>query len=188
MTNETASPTRSGDSTSLLIGFMTGLRSATPLAATAWAQKWGWLQPSGVFAKSGSTPARAVLTLGAAGEFVADKLPFTPSRLRTSGLIVRAKLGGASAATVASATGENVLRSSLLGAVGAVLGSYAGYHFRVGLTSALTKKAEAEGRSAEGTKIAVAVVEDVIAVAGSLWVLSKARAAAEASSTVLADE
>lgn len=173
MTNELSSPTRSGDMDALLIGFMAGLRSATPLGAIAWAQKWGWLRPQGLFAKSGSTPARALLTLGTAGELVADKLPFTPSRLMTPGLIVRAKTGGLSGAIVASSSNQSWLRGALLGAVGGVLGSYAGYHFRVGLTAKATDAAEKRGGSPAAAAFAVAVVEDAVAVLGSLWLLKQ---------------
>jgi uncharacterized membrane protein len=179
MTNESSSPTRGGDTNSLLIGFMAGLRSATPLAAIAWAQKWGWLQPRGVFAKTGSTQARVLLSMAASGEHLVDKLPFTPSRLRTDSLIVRAKLGGLSGASVACATGGSWVRGALLGATGAVLGSYAGYHFRTGLSSKLAARAEANGSSPEPAKLAVAVAEDLLSVAGSLWVLSRARTSQE---------
>jgi uncharacterized membrane protein len=177
MTNKPSSPTRGGDSTALLLGFMTGLRSATPPAGVAGAQKWGWLQPEGVFAKSGTDAARALLTLGAAGELVADKLPFTPSRLQTPSLIVRAKLGAAAAMVAGSdrRNGTPWMRSALLGGVGAVLGSYAGYHFRVGLTSKLVQQPEERGSSPVPAQIGVALVEDALTVLGTLWVLRGAR-------------
>lgn len=174
MTDEFSTSGRSGDLTSLLIGFMAGLRSMTPLAAITWAQAWGWLQPRGVFAKTGTPPARLLLSLSASGEHLVDKLPMTPSRLTTPSLIVRAKTGGLSAAVLASGTDGNWLRGALLGGVGAVLGSYAGYHARVGLTAKAVTAAEAKGVPAEVVKIGVAVAEDVVAVAGSLWVLRKA--------------
>jgi uncharacterized membrane protein len=159
----------------ILIGFMAGLRSMTSLAAIAWSQKWGWLRPRGVFANTGSTPARALLSAAASGEHIVDKLPFTPSRLQTRSLIVRANTGGLSGAIVASAAGASPARGALLGAVGAILGSYAGYHFRIGLTSKAVASAEARGSSTEAAKLLVAVAEDVIAVAGSFWVLSRQR-------------
>jgi uncharacterized membrane protein len=159
----------------ILIGFMAGLRSMTSLAAIAWAQKWGWLLPRGVFAMAGSTPAQVLLSAAASGEHFVDKLPFTPSRLQTPSLIVRANTGGLSGAIMASAGGESPTRGALLGAVGAVLGSYAGYHFRMALTSKAVASAEARGSSTEVAKLLVAVVEDMIAVAGSFWVLSKQR-------------
>lgn len=170
MADDLSSP-RSADLDSFLIGFCTGLRSATPSASIAWAQHWGWLRSEGIFAKPEAQ--RALLTLGAAGELVIDKLPFTPSRLETRGLVVRTLGGGFNGATIAASNNRSWGRGVLLGVAGAVVGSYAGYHFRVGAGSKLAQSAEESGSSPAAARLAVALVEDAAAVLGSLLVLKR---------------
>jgi uncharacterized membrane protein len=171
MTTESSAPTRNGDLSSFLIGFCNGLRSATPLAAIAWAQKLGWMQSEGIFAKSASDRARIGLTAAAAGELVVDKLPFTPSRLETRGLVLRTLGGAFTGAAVAAANRGSPGRGALLGMAGSVIGSYAGYHYRVGAGKGLAKPAEENGGSTAKALVGIAVVEDVAAVLGSLLVL-----------------
>lgn len=175
MTTESSSPTRSGDLNSFLIGFCNGLRSATPLAAIAWAQSLGWMRSEGVFAKSATEKARIGLTVAAAGEFVADKLPFTPSRLETRGLVLRTLGGAYTGAAVAAANNRSWGRGALLGMAGSVIGSYAGYHYRVGAGKGLAKSAEKNGSSTARALVGIALVEDAAAVLGSLLVLHQAR-------------
>ena len=63
---------------------------------------------------------------------------------------------------VAASGAQGVLLGAALGAVGGVAGSFAGYSARTGIVKAL------------GTQdIYVALVEDLIAVAGSVWVVSR---------------
>ena len=63
---------------------------------------------------------------------------------------------------VAASGAQGILLGAVLGAVGGVAGSFAGYSARTGIVKAL------------GTRdIYVALVEDLIAVAGSLWVVSR---------------
>ena len=145
-----------------LIGLFAGLRSLTPPAATAWATYLGWLKLEGPLSLIGSLPSVIVLTLLAAGELVADKLPKTPNRTSPLGLIARVVTGGLSGACVASAGGQGALLGALLGAAGGVAGCFGGYQARTRLVKTLGKP-----------DIYVAIIEDVVAVAGSLWVVSR---------------
>ena len=145
-----------------LIGFFAGLRSLTAPAVTAWAVHLGWMKLRGQLALIGSIPAVAIFTLLAVVEMVADKLPKTPSRTAPPGLIARIVAGGLTGACVAAAGGQGALLGSVIGAVGGVVGCFGGYQARTRLVKAL------------GTPdIYVALLEDLVAIAGSLWVVSR---------------
>ncbi len=145
-----------------LIGLFAGLRSLTPPAVTAWATYLGWLKLQRPLALIGSLPAVIVLTLLALAELVADKLPQTPSRTAPVGLIARVVTGGLTGACVAAAGAGSALLGALLGVVGAVAGAFAGYQARTRLVKALGVP-----------DVFVALLEDLIAIGGSLWVVSR---------------
>jgi uncharacterized membrane protein len=144
------------------IGFFAGLRSLTAPAATAWAVHLGWLKLQGPLALMGSLPAVAIFTLLAAVELVADKLPKTPKRTAPPGLIARIVMGGLTGACVATGGGQGALLGAVLGAVGGVVGCFRGYEARTRLVAALGIP-----------DIYVALLEDLVAIAGSLWVVSR---------------
>jgi uncharacterized membrane protein len=145
-----------------LIGFFAGLRSLTAPAATAWAVHLGWLKLDRPLSLIGSVPSVVILTVLAVVELVADKLPNTPSRTSPPGLIARIVTGGFTGACVAAGGGQGLFVGTISGAVGGVVGCFAGYQTRRGLVKAL------------GTRdIYVALVEDLVAIAGSLWVVSQ---------------
>jgi len=145
-----------------LIGLFAGLRSLTAPAVTAWAVHLGWLKLEGLLSLIGSLPSVVIFTLLAVAELVADKLPQTPSRTAPVGLIARIVTGGLTGACVAAGGGEGSLVGAVLGAVGGVVGCFGGYQARTRLVKAL------------GTPdIYAALVEDLVAVAGSLWVVSR---------------
>lgn len=146
----------------LLIGFLSGLRSFTAPAATAWAASLGWLHVPPPLTWIGSAAAVAVLTLLALLELAADKLPGTPPRTAPPGLIARIAMGALAGACVASAGGAGSAAGAVVGLVGGIVGCFAGYRARTRLVQAL------------GTPdVVVAVLEDVVAVAGSLWVVTR---------------
>ena len=147
---------------SFLIGFFAGLRSLTAPAATAWAVYLGWLKLDGPLALIGSFPAVAILTVLAIVELVADKLPRTLSRTAPPGLIARIVMGGLTGACVAAGGTQGILLGALLGATGGVAGCVAGYQARTRIVKAL------------GTRdIYIALLEDLVAITGSLWVVSR---------------
>ena len=145
-----------------LIGFFGGLRALTAPAATAWAAYLGWLKLERPLSLIGSLTAVAIFSLIALVELVADKLPQTPSRTAPSGLIARIVMGGLTGACVAAGAAQEIFLGVLLGAVGGIAGCFLGYRARTGLVKSL------------GTRdINVALIEDLVAVAGSVWVVSR---------------
>ena len=145
-----------------LIGFFAGLRSLTAPAVTAWAGYLGWLRLEGPLSLVGSLPSALIFTVAAVAELVADKLPRTPSRTSPPGLIARIVMGGLAGACVAASAGHGALLGAGLGALGGVVGCFAGYQARTRLVKAL------------GTPdVYVALVEDLVAIGGSLWVVTR---------------
>jgi uncharacterized membrane protein len=146
-----------------LIGVFGGLRSLTAPAATAWAARLGWLKLVSPLTWFGSLPSVILFTVAAAGELVADKLPKTPSRTAPPGLIARIVMGALCGAAVNLAgPQESWALGSILGAFGGIVGCFGGYQLRKRLVRAL------------GTRdLVVAVLEDLVAVGGSLWVVSR---------------
>lgn len=145
-----------------LIGLFAGLRSLTAPTATAWAAHLGWLKLQGALALIGSTASVAIFTLLAAAELVADKLPNTPNRTAPPGLIARIVMGGLTGACVAAGRGDGAVLGAVFGIVGGVVGCFGGFQTRRGFVRAL------------GTRdIYIALVEDLAAIIGSLWAVSR---------------
>ena len=145
-----------------LIGFFGGLRSLTAPAATAWAVYLGWLKLERPLSLIGSLPSVAIFTVLAIVELVADKLPQTPNRTAPPGLIARIVMGGLTGACVAASGAQGIFLGAVLGAVGGVAGCFLGYQVRTGLVKALDTR-----------DVYIALVEDLVAIAGSLWVVSR---------------
>ena len=146
---------------SFLVGLFAGLRSLTAPAAMAWAAYLGWLTLEGPLSLIGSVASVAILTLLAIVELIADKLPRTPRRTSPPGVIARIVMGGLTGACIA-ANRRGMFFGALLGAIGGVAGCFLGYRARIGLVQAL------------GTRdIYIALVEDLVAIAGSVWVVSR---------------
>ena len=121
-----------------LLGLAAGMRSQLPLALLAVAAT------NGDFARGDDQPlwlfrsrnALIGLSLSAIGELIGDKLPMTPSRLAAGPLGGRLAIGALAGAALASDTRGPIPVAAVLGAAGAGVGSYAGYHVRAGLGSA----------------------------------------------------
>jgi uncharacterized membrane protein len=145
-----------------LIGVLTGLRSLTPLAATAWYVHLGWMKLQSPLAWVGSLASAAIFTVLAIVELVWDKLPKTPSRTAPPGLIARIVLGGLTGACVATSGGAAAATGAGLGAISGIIGAFGGHQARTRLVKAL-----------HSPDYVVAVLEDLVAICGSLWVLSR---------------
>jgi uncharacterized membrane protein len=147
---------------SFLIGLFAGLRSLTAPAVTAWAVHLGWLRLERPLSLIGSIPSVAILTVLAILELVADKLPNTPNRTAPVGLTARILTGSLTGACIAAGAARLPLLGGVIGAIGAVIGCFGGYQARTRLVKAI------------GTRdINVALVEDLVAIIGCLWVLSR---------------
>lgn len=94
------------------------------------------------------------LQLATFGEMVADKLPFTPSRIEPAPLGGRVAMGALAGGALAASQEESVITGALIGGIGALLGTFAGYHIRRALTS-----------RAKIPDIVVALCEDAVAIA-----------------------
>jgi uncharacterized membrane protein len=146
-----------------LLGALTGARSATPLAMLA--LRHGDRTPPGTWRGwpvFRSPIGRAALVAAALGEFVGDKLPRTPSRIAPGGLVGRAVSGAIVGLAIASEhRGTDIrVQGALVGAVGAVAGSFAGFLAR-----------KLVGRVTHLPDPVVAVAEDVVTVVGTARVL-----------------
>jgi uncharacterized membrane protein len=145
------------------IGVIAGLRSLTAPAVVAWAAHRGWLNLHATsLSFMGATAAVAIFTILALAELVADQLPSTPARTKPPGLIARILLGGLSGAAVALAGGQSAAVGCALGAIGGVVGAFAAYRVRSGLVRAL-----------KVPDFVIAVLEDLVAVAGALFIVTR---------------
>jgi uncharacterized membrane protein len=136
------------------IGFVAGLRSLTAPAAVSWAAHLGFLHlQHSPLAFMSSTVAVAILSLLAVGEYVGDLLPKTPRRTEPGPLIARAVTGGLSGACLFISGNQSLPIGVLLGAVGAVMGAFAGYEARKRLVSGLKVK-----------DAVIAIPEDLVAI------------------------
>jgi uncharacterized membrane protein len=140
------------------IGAVAGLRTLTAPAVLAWAAKRRWIRiGNSPFARIISAKASKRITDLAVSELIADKLPFTPSRLKAGPLASRIVSGAVCGATIYGAVKRPVAEGAVLGAVGAIAGALAGYHMRKKL-------------SRDMPNLGVAVLEDALAIGGGILI------------------
>jgi uncharacterized membrane protein len=144
------------------IGALAGLRTFTPPSVVSQAARRNLLplrrSPLRFLRSAASANTFAAL---AAGELVGDKLPFMPSRLKPEALTARFASGALCGAALMAAHRNRdhnaLLAGAVVGALAAIAGAFAGYHFRRQL-----------GQKLNVGDPAIAVIEDMIAVAGSV--------------------
>jgi uncharacterized membrane protein len=145
------------------IGLVTGLRSMTGPALVCWAAHLGWLNLEGSrLAFMASTVATYSFSTLALGELVADKLPFIPNRTSAGPLFGRLVLGALSGAGFCASSSCPVAWGAMLGAAGGVVGAFAGYKARRNL-----------GQKLRLPDLAIALLEDLVAVGGGLFLVSR---------------
>jgi uncharacterized membrane protein len=145
-----------------LLGCVAGLRSLTAPAVVCWAARLGWLHFAGTKLAFIVHPATlSVFTLLALVELITDKLPKTPARTAPPGLIARIVFGGLCGVALATSAGGSPIASAIVGVIGALVGTFAGYNIR----HTLVKRAHLPD-------FAVALAEDLIAIAGGLLIVS----------------
>jgi uncharacterized membrane protein len=138
------------------------MRSVTPPAITAWAVHLGWLKLERPLSLIGSIPSVVIFTVFAVGELVIDKLPQTGNRTSAPGLVARIVTGGLTGACISMGGARGALPGALLGAAGGAVGCFAGYYARSRIVKTLRLD-----------DIYVAVIEDLVSVAGSVWIVSR---------------
>lgn len=146
-----------------LLGCVCGLRSLTAPAVVCWAAHFGWLRFEGTRLAFLDRPMILVaVTVLAIGELIADKLPKTPARTAPLGLTARIVLGAGSAAALAVSAATALTLAVVAGAIGGVVGAFAGYNIRHTLVTRLGMP-----------DFAVALAEDAAAIVGGLLVVSR---------------
>ena len=145
-----------------LIGLFAGLRSLTPPAAVAWAVHLGWLKLMRPLSLIGSLPAAIILSVLAITEIFMDKLPNTPNRTAPPGLIARIVTGGLTGACVSVGGGKSAFVGAGLGLIGGIVGCFGGYQARARLVKSLRQP-----------DFNIALVEDLVTIAGSLFIVSR---------------
>ena len=141
----------------LLIGVVAGLRAMTPLAAVSWAGYLGWIDFSATpVAFVGHIITALILTALAIAELVSDQLPNTPSRKVPMQFGARIVTGAIAGALLLS--GSWII-GLVLGAIGAVIGTYVGADIRSRLAKSF------------GRDLPAALIEDVVAVLGAILIV-----------------
>lgn len=134
------------------IGVVAGLRSLLAPAVLTWTARKKFVNRSFPFAGVVSRPVSKKMIKLAAGELLADKLPFTPNRISPGPLAVRLASGAACGAAVSFLARQSAKEGALLGGAGALAGAFGGYYAR-------------RSFSRSYPDFAVALVEDALAVA-----------------------
>jgi uncharacterized membrane protein len=140
------------------IGAVAGLRALTAPAVLAWAAERRLIRlGSSPFATIISATMAKRITDFAVSELIADKLPFTPSRLSAVPLASRIVSGAICGATIYGVVKRPLTEGAVLGGLGAITGAFAGYHIRKRL-------------SRDRLDLEVAVLEDAFAIGGSVLI------------------
>lgn len=144
---------------SLLIGFVSGLRTMTAPALVSWGAALGALPLEGTgLSLLGAPFAPWILTAMAIGELVVDKLPWLPSRMVLIQFLPRLVSGGVSGGAVGVAAGS-LWMGVVLGVLGAGLGAVSGAAGRERMSKRV------------GHDLPGAALEDLVAVGMALGVI-----------------
>lgn len=142
-----------------LIGVVAGLRTMTAPAAASWAAATGRAQvQGGALAFMGAAVTPWVFTVLAVLELIADQLPKTPSRKTPMQFGARVFSGALSGATIGAGTGA-LAPGLVLGALGAIAGTFGGYELRARLAKAFKRDAPA------------ALIEDAVAIGAAVLIV-----------------
>src|SRR5260370_7328065 len=145
------------------IGVISGLRALTAPAAVAWAAHRNWLHLHGTplsFMGAGLAVISFIVLAGV--EVVTDQLPSTPARTKPMGLVPRLITGGLSGAAVAASGGQGLAFGAVLGALGGIVGAFAGYEVRTRSVKALSVP-----------DYVIAILEDAVAIGGGLLIVTR---------------
>lgn len=143
-----------------LLGGCSGLRTFTPLAVLCWFAWRNVIHFSGWRNFTASLVAVVIFTVIALAELVNDKLPKTPSRLVPPQQIARMTTAGFAGLILAQPLLLSPIAAVVVGAIGAVIGTYSGWFVRSRTVAAL-----------KCPDFPVALVEDIAAVGLSITFL-----------------
>jgi len=150
----------------LLLGVACGLRSLTPLAVVCWAAHLGWINLAGSHLAFLANPiAVGIFTLLALGELIGDKTAKIGPRTAPGPLVFRIITGAlcGAAFAIAGRLGHlGHIEGAIAGVIGAIAGTFAGFLIRRSLT--------APGKLPD---LPVALVEDLITIGGSLFLVTR---------------
>ena len=118
------------------LGAISGLRtmSGPALLARSLEQHPPEQWPHEAIRQVATAPAPTLLAMMAAGELVADKLPFISARIAPVALAGRATSGALTGVVLSLLHKRSPLLGALVGSGAAVAGAFAGYHARRWLT------------------------------------------------------
>jgi uncharacterized membrane protein len=152
--------TQHASALALSMGAVAGLRPMTALAVVAWSAKRRWID-LGISPLANLISARAPrrITELAISELIADKMPFTPSRLNTGPLASRIALGAICGAAVCGAVRRAAAKGALLGGLAAIAGTLGGHYVRRSLRRRMPD-------------FAAGLLEDGLAVGGSALIVA----------------
>ena len=141
-----------------LMGFITGMRTMTPIAVLCWFAWLKLLPVDGSWAWwCGVLGVAMLFTVLALAEYVADKMGKSPRPTRPTVLVVRFFFGGLVGAILASGLDASGVEGVILGVLGALVGAFAAYQLRHQLTRRI------------GCKMwQVTLTEDVFAIAAAI--------------------
>jgi uncharacterized membrane protein len=136
------------------IGIVAGLRSMIPLAFLIWTsdQEHNTL-PEAIEKRSLVSVLETAAGLAVLGEIIADKLPFTPSRLKTGQFLGRLIIGAVAGTVICKRANQSPFEGAIRGAIGAGIGTIAGYTYRTFFTQTTSMP-----------DIVLASIEDIIAL------------------------
>src|SRR5205085_11283595 len=145
------------------VGVAVRLRSLSPPAVVAWAAHLGWLNlNNSALAFMGSIITVVIFSILALFELFVDLQPSTPKRTAPVPLGARILMGGLCGACLYAASNQPLVIGAILGAVGGVIGTFAGYEIRRRLVAAL-----------HGKDIFVALLEDLVAIGLACFFVSR---------------
>ena len=145
------------------VGVAAGLRSLSPPAVVAWAAHLGWLNLSDSPLRfMASIIAVVIFSLFAVFELIADLLPQMGKRTAPVPLAARILMGGLCGACLYAASNQPLVIGAILGAVGGVIGAFAGYEIRRRSVAALQVK-----------DIFIALLEDLITISLAYFAVTR---------------
>jgi uncharacterized membrane protein len=138
------------------IGVVAGLRPMMALAVVAWGLRRRWIRPGrSPYARIVSADVSKRIAEFAISELIADKLPFTRSRLDVAPLASRIASGAICGAAMNGTGQKRQLEGAALGGLGALAGAIAGCCVRQRFNRGMPD-------------FSVALLEDALAVGGGV--------------------